>query len=101
MKVEVADDTITISGERKSEHEEKGEGYYRSERSYGSFHRRLPLPEGVTADDADATFRDGVLEIEMQAPQRQEQRSRRLEIKDGDKSQQPTQARAQAAGQKL
>jgi len=100
VKVEVTDDAITISGERKSEHEEKGEGYYRSERSYGSFHRRIPLPEGVTADDADATFRDGVLEIAMQAPQRQEQRSRRLEIKGGDESQEPAQARAQAAGQK-
>ena len=98
--MEVTGDAITISGERKSEHEERGEGYYRSERSYGSFHRRIPLPEGVTADDADATFRDGVLEIAMQAPQRQEQRSRRLEIKGGDENQRPAQARAQAAGQK-
>ena len=100
VKVEVTDDAITISGERKQEHEERREGFYRSERSYGSFYRQIPLPEGASADDASATFRDGVLEITMRAPQRQEQRSRRLEIKGGDESQQPSQARAQAAGQK-
>jgi HSP20 family protein len=101
VKVEVTDDAVTISGERKSEHEEKREGYYRSERSYGSFYRQIPLPEGVDADDANATFRNGVLEITMQAPQRQEQRGgRRLEIKEGTESQQQPQARAQAAGQK-
>ena len=101
VKVEVTDDALTISGERKSEHEEKGEGYYRSERSYGSFYRQIPLPEGVNADDANATFRNGVLEITMQAPQRQTERSsRRLEIKEGNEGQQQSQARAQAAGQK-
>ena len=95
VQVEVTDDALTISGERRSEHEEKGEGYYRSERSYGSFYRRIPLPEGVNADEANATFRDGVLEITMQAPQRQ-QRSRQLEIKEGGAGQE--QARAKAAG---
>lgn len=95
VKVEVANDTLTISGERKSEHEEKREGFYRSERSYGSFYRRIPLPEGVNADDAQATFNDGVLEISMQAPQR-ESRSRRLEIKDGGAGQE--QSRSKAAG---
>ena len=96
VKVEVTDNAINISGERKSEHEEKGEGFYRSERSYGSFYRQIPLPEGVNADAADATFRDGVLEITMQAPQRQ-QRGRRLEIKEGGAGQQE-QSRAKAAG---
>src|SRR5437879_9913420 len=47
VKVELTNDAITIEGERKGEHEEKGEGYYRSERSYGKFYRRLPVPEGV------------------------------------------------------
>ena len=95
VKVEVMNDTLTISGERKSEHEEKREGFYRSERSYGSFYRQIPLPEGVNADDAQATFNDGVLEISMQAPQR-ESRSRRLEIKDGGAGQE--QSRSKAAG---
>ena len=98
VKVEVTDDAITISGERKQEHEERREGFYRSECSYGSFYRQIPLPEGASADDANATFRDGVLEITMQAPARQERRSRRLEIKDSPES--AGQARAQAAGQR-
>ena len=68
VKVEVTNEAINISGERKSEHEEKREGYYRSERSYGSFYRSIPLLEGVNAEDANATFRNGVLEITMQAP---------------------------------
>lgn len=95
VKVEVADNAITISGERKSEHEEKGEGFYRSERSYGSFYRQIPLPEGVNADDARATFNNGVLEISVPAPQRQP-RSRRLEITEGGAGQE--QSRAKAAG---
>jgi HSP20 family protein len=95
VKVEVADGALTISGERKSEHEEKGEGFYRSERSYGSFYRQIPLPEGVNADEAQATFNNGVLEISIQAPQRQP-RSRRLEITEGSAGRE--QSRAKAAG---
>lgn len=93
VNVEITDDAIAISGERKSEHEEKGEGFYRSERSYGSFYRSIPLPEGINADEANATFKDGVLEITMQAPQRQT-RGRRLEIKEGGKPEEQTRAHA-------
>src|SRR5690242_13746602 len=46
VKVEATDEGLCISGERKREHEEQREGYYRSERSYGSFCRLVPLPEG-------------------------------------------------------
>lgn len=82
VNVDLSDDAITISGERRNENEERREGFYRSERSYGSFYRQIPLPQGVNAEDAKATFRDGVLEITMQAPQLQSQR-RRLEISEG------------------
>src|SRR5262245_51172917 len=47
VKVDVTDDAIILEGERKYEHEEHEEGVYRSERSYGRFHRQIPLPEGV------------------------------------------------------
>jgi HSP20 family protein len=80
VKVDVTDDRITIQGERKSEHEEKREGLYRSERSYGSFSRVIPLPEGTITDQAKATFKDGVLEITMPAPPEQVRRGRRLDI---------------------
>ena len=83
VKVEVVDNALTISGERRSEHEEKREGYFRSERSYGSFFRQIPLPEGVNADNADATFNNGVLEIQMNAPEKKSG-GRRLEIRDGN-----------------
>ena len=97
VKVEVTDNAINLSGERKSEHEEKGEGYYRSERSYGSFYRSIPLPEGVNADDANATFNNGVLEITMAAPQRAS-RGRRLEIKEGSNTEEQPRAKSHASG---
>ena len=80
VKVELTDEALTISGERKEEKEEKREGYYRSERSFGTFYRQIPLPEGAKTETATAKFTDGVLEITMQAPKR-EPRTRRLEIK--------------------
>jgi HSP20 family protein len=86
VHVEVTDDALTIAGERRSEHEEKQGGLFRSERSYGTFHRQFPLPEGVNADQITANFKDGVLEISMPAPQRQA-RGRRIDIQSGTSSQ--------------
>src|SRR5688500_9530814 len=89
VNVEVTDNAITISGERRNENEEKREGYYRSECSYGSFYR--PLPEGVDSDDANATFNNGVLEIALNAP-KLESRSRKLEISEGGEESQRSRA---------
>ena len=83
VKIDITDDAITIQGERRSEHQEEREGVYRSERSYGSFYRVVPLPEGAMTDQAKATFNNGVLEITMPAPPEQVTRGRRLEIKEG------------------
>ena len=91
VKVEITENLLTISGERKEEKEEKREGYYRSERNYGTFYRQIPLPEGAKTDTAKAEFKDGVLEILMQAP-KQEPQPRRLEIKQGEEA-----AKAKAA----
>jgi HSP20 family protein len=82
VNVEIDNDGITIEGERRSEQEENREGVYRSERSYGKFYRRLPLPDGVNADNANATFRDGVLEITMNAPKRMESKPRKVQISE-------------------
>ncbi len=87
VKVELSNDAITIEGERKDEHQEKGEDFYRSERSYGTFYRKLPMPEGVKAENANATFNNGVLEITMPAPKHTEQKARRLEISQGRQEQ--------------
>jgi HSP20 family protein len=83
VKVDVTEDTITLRGERRTEREEERQGVYRSERSYGSFHRVVPLPEGAITEQAKATFHDGVLEITMPAPPEQVSRGRRLEITEG------------------
>jgi HSP20 family protein len=68
VKVEVREDALVIQGERRQEREEKKKGYFRSERSYGSFFRQIPLPEGIDPASATATFKDGVLEVAMPAP---------------------------------
>ncbi len=81
--VDIADDAITIRGERREDHEEEHDGFYRTERVYGSFYRVIPLPEGVIAETAKATFRNGVLEIVVQAPPRDVSRGRRVEIEEG------------------
>ena len=81
VKVEVSDGELVIQGERKEEKEQKEKGYYASERSYGAFYRAIPLPEGVKADEAKATFKDGVLEIAMPASKLPQKHGRQLEIK--------------------
>jgi HSP20 family protein len=88
VDVELTDDALTIRGERRAEHEEEREGFYHSEREYGEFSRTIPLPDGVIAENAAATFRDGVLEISMPAAPAEANRGRRLEIKDASQSEQ-------------
>lgn len=87
VTVDISDDAITISGERQSEREEDRDGVYRVERSYGSFYRVIPLPEGAITEQAKAQFKDGVLQITMPAPPSQATRGRRLEIQ-GEKTKQ-------------
>ena len=79
ISVEVTDEAIRIEGERRREHEEGRDGVYRSERSYGTFHRVIPLPDGAIIDEAKASFRDGVLEITVPCPPAST-KARRLEI---------------------
>jgi len=81
VQVEITNEAVSIRGERRQEHEERREGYYHTERSYGSFFRTIPLPDGTEIDQADATFRDGVLEITVPVPRREASRGRRLEVK--------------------
>ena len=82
VNLEVEDRTLTLSGERKSEQTEKGEGFYRLERASGSFSRSLTLPEGIDADAITATFDKGVLEVRIPKPE--QIKPKRVEIKVGD-----------------
>jgi HSP20 family protein len=82
VQVEMTSDMLTIQGERHAEHEEEKDNYYHSEREYGRFYRTIPLPEGVIGESAEATFRNGVLEVTMQAAPEEANRGRRLDIKE-------------------
>ena len=83
VSIELDDNVLTVAGERKSEHEEKQEGYYRVERSFGQFRRSLTLPEGVDAEGIAATFDKGVLEIRVPKPE--ERKPRKVAIQVGDR----------------
>jgi HSP20 family protein len=80
VNVDIDNGVLAISGERRSEHEEEHQGYFRSERSYGSFSRNIPLPEGVNDDQVKASFKDGVLEVTMPKPAETSKR-RRIDVK--------------------
>jgi HSP20 family protein len=81
VKVEVTSEGLMISGERRREHEEKRQGFYRSERSYGRFHRMVPLPDGIDAEKAKAQFKEGVLEVQIPLPEAMQRRNREIPIK--------------------
>ena len=78
VAIEVQDGTLTISGARSAEHESSERGWYRIERSFGSFNRSLTLPDGVDADAISASFDRGVLEVRIPKPE--ERKPRRIEI---------------------
>jgi len=81
VNIELEDNVLTISGERKAEHEERKEGYYRVERSSGAFRRTLTLPEGVDAGAITARFDKGVLEVRVPKPE--QRKPRKVEISVG------------------
>jgi HSP20 family protein len=78
IKIEFEDGTLTVSGERKAEHETKNEGYYRVERAFGAFSRSLTLPQGIDPEAVTANFDRGVLEVRVPKPE--ERKPRRIEI---------------------
>jgi len=82
VKIEFEDGTLTVSGERKAEHESRGDGFYRVERAFGSFSRSLTLPKGVDPAGVSASFDRGVLEVRIPKPE--ERKPRRIEISNGD-----------------
>ena len=69
VNIELEDNVLTVSGERKAEHEDKREGFYRMERAFGSFSRSLTLPKGVDPEAVNASFDQGVLEVRIPKPE--------------------------------
>jgi HSP20 family protein len=80
VNIEFDDGVLTISGERKAEHEERKAGYYRVERSFGSFRRSLTLPEGVDPASVKATFDNGVLEVTVPKPEQRVPRKVQISV---------------------
>jgi HSP20 family protein len=81
VKLEISDDVLTLSGERRFEHEARKEGFFRLERGAGTFSRSLTLPDGVDPDAIAASFDKGVLEIRIPKPE--QRKPRRVEIAVG------------------
>jgi HSP20 family protein len=83
VKLSLEGEQLILQGERQSSREEgeRGGSFYHTERSYGSFYRSIPLPEGVDPQTAQAQFKDGVLDVTFDAPRRAQQQSRQIEIR--------------------
>jgi HSP20 family protein len=81
VKVTVENGVLSISGERKSEKEEKDKKYHRIERTYGSFVRTFTLPEGTAGDKMNAEFKDGVLKLHL--PKDEKAKPKTVEVKIG------------------
>jgi HSP20 family protein len=84
VRVEVDDDAVILQGERQVEREANEGGIRRSERQFGMFYRRIPLPEGADPEQAKAKFHDGILEITMPAPTKQAER-RQIQVEADSK----------------
>lgn len=81
VDVELDEDALIIRGHRHNEVEDDRDGYYRSERSYGSFYRAIPLPDGIDVSSCNASFKDGVLEVTLPKPQDRPSRARRIDVR--------------------
>jgi HSP20 family protein len=84
VNIELEDNVLTLSGERKAEHEDKREGFYRMERAFGSFSRSLTLPKGVDPEAVSASFDQGVLEVRIPKPEQRKPRKINISAGDGE-----------------
>ncbi|MDP3091418.1 MAG: Hsp20/alpha crystallin family protein [Nitrospira sp.] len=79
IKLNVHDDVLTITGERKYEKEEKGKKYHRVERAYGSFVRSFTLPEDADGTKVTAEYKDGLLNVRL--PKSEKAKPKTIEVK--------------------
>ena len=83
IEISVSDNALMLHGEKQIESEEKKEGYYHCERSYGKFHRDIPLPTEVETGNVEAVFEKGVLTVRLPKKPEAQRKSKRIEIKAG------------------
>jgi HSP20 family protein len=86
ISLEFEGDVLTLSGERRSEHTDRKEGFYRLERATGSFSRSLTLPEGVDPDAVQATFDKGVLTVRIPKPEQRKPKKVSIQVGDTPKT---------------
>jgi HSP20 family protein len=79
IKINVHDDVLTVSGERKYEKEEKGKKFHRVERAYGSFMRSFTLPENADGSKISAEYKDGMLKVHL--PKSEQAKKKTIEVK--------------------
>src|SRR5690242_21322249 len=80
IKINVHDDVLTVSGERKYEKEEKGKKYHRVERAYGSFMRSFALPENADGSKINAEYKDGMLKVHLPKSEQAKQKANEVKI---------------------
>ena len=80
INVELNDGVLRITGEKKREEKVEKKDYYRLERSVGSFERRISLPSGIETEKTKASFKDGVLEIQIQKTEKAKKKERKIKI---------------------
>ncbi len=83
VDVSFEDDMLTVKGEKREEEEQKDKNYYRMERRYGSFRRSLRLPDMADPEKAQATFKNGVLRIQIPKKEESQIKRKKIDIKPG------------------
>lgn len=83
IDIEISDNMVTIAGERKASHEEKGANYFHKEVSFGSFRRSINLPVDVRGDKASADIVDGTLVVKL--PKAEPEKPKTIKLKPGQK----------------
>ena len=81
IEVKVADDVLTIKGEKREEKEEKNKDYYLSERCFGSFQRSFQVPNGVDTDKIEASFKNGILTVTLPKSTEAQRAEKKITVK--------------------
>jgi HSP20 family protein len=81
IAVSLTDRVLTVAGEKKEEKEQKDKDTYRSERRYGSFRRAFELPNDIDANKIEASFKNGVLKIDLPKTKEAQEKVKHIEVK--------------------
>ena len=85
VEILLTGNAISLKGEKKEEKEEKGKSFYHVERSYGSFQRTVPLPDGIDLKRVDADFKNGVLTVKLPKTAEAKRSGKKVPIKSTKK----------------